>query len=41
MTIATIGLKGYVRDSAESLIIAARNVERSKIEEESPAVVKE
>ena len=30
VTIAIVGLESYVMDSAESLIIAARNVERSK-----------
>ena len=39
VTIAIVGLESYVRDSTESLIIAARNVVRS-ITEESPAAVK-
>ena len=40
VTIAIVGLESYVRDSTESLIIAARNVVRSITEEESPAAVK-
>ena len=38
--LAIVGLESYVRDSTESLIIAARNVVRSIREEESPAAVK-
>ena len=40
VTIAIVGLERYVRDSIESLIIAARNVVRSITEEKSPAAVK-
>ena len=39
-TIAILGLESYVRDSTESLIVAARNVVRSITEEESLAAVK-
>ena len=38
--IPIVGLERYVRDSTKSLIIAARNVDGSKTEEETPAVVK-
>ena len=38
--VAIVGLESYVRDSTESLIIAARNVDRSKTEEESTVAVK-
>ena len=40
VTIANVGLESYVRDTTESLIIAARNVLRSITEEESPVSVK-
>ena len=40
VTIAIVGLESYVRDSTESLIIAARNVVRRVTEEESPVAVK-